>query len=182
MIHRVRVRNFKSLVDVTVDLTPVTVLVGRSGTGKSNFVHALRFLRDVLSSNPQGLQQWPRLRPAIASDAPTTFFAEFSVAGVKGRFQYELSLNKHGPAQAPDEERLILGDECLFHQASARPGQARWLVEPKLLQVPSAGAIALGRIPSITEIVIAFTALTSGIGCYVFFDRVLSSSFHEKVY
>jgi len=26
-----------SLLDVTVDLAPVTVLVGRSGTGKSNF-------------------------------------------------------------------------------------------------------------------------------------------------
>jgi hypothetical protein len=88
-----------------------------------------------------------------------------------------LSVNPAGPAQPPDEERLVLGDECLFHQARAGPGQAaRWLVPPKLLQVPSAGAIALGRIPSITEIVIAFTALTPGIGCYVFSDRVLSEA------
>jgi AAA ATPase domain len=47
MIHRFRVRVFKSIADVDVDLSPVTVLVGRSGTGKSNFVQALRFLRDV---------------------------------------------------------------------------------------------------------------------------------------
>ena len=84
-----------------------------------------------------------------------------------------MSINKLGPTQQVDEERLILGDECLFDQASAQPGQARWLVEPKLLQVPNAGAIALGRIPSITEIVIAFTALPSGIGCNVFSDDVL---------
>ena len=50
MIHRFRVQNFKSIVDVDVDLSPVTVLVGKSGTGKSNFVQALRFLRDVLIS------------------------------------------------------------------------------------------------------------------------------------
>ena len=50
MIHRFRVQNFKSIVDVDVDLSPVTVLVGKSGTGKSNFVHALRFLRDILIS------------------------------------------------------------------------------------------------------------------------------------
>ena len=50
MIHRFRVQNFKSIVDVDVDLSPVTVLVGKSGTGKSSFVQALRFLRDVLIS------------------------------------------------------------------------------------------------------------------------------------
>ena len=48
MLKRVHVRNFKSLGDVTVDLEPVTVLIGRSGTGKTNFVEALRFLRDSL--------------------------------------------------------------------------------------------------------------------------------------
>ena len=42
------------------------------------------------------------------------------------------------------------------------------------------GAIALGRIPSISEIVIAFTALTSGIGCYVFSDKVLCQSVQEN--
>ncbi|HMF38798.1 MAG TPA: hypothetical protein VKF17_19340 [Isosphaeraceae bacterium] len=33
MIHRFHVQNFKSIVDVDVDLSPVTVLVGKSGTG-----------------------------------------------------------------------------------------------------------------------------------------------------
>ena len=58
MIHRFRVQNFKSIVDVDVDLSPVTVLVGKSGTGKSSFVQALRFLRDVLISQPVLQQSW----------------------------------------------------------------------------------------------------------------------------
>ena len=98
MIHRFRVQNFKSIVDVDVDLSPVTVLVGRSGTGKSNFVQALRFLRDVLISKSDLQQSWPQLRPVMASDAPTTFLVEFSVAGIEEKFQYELSINKSGPA------------------------------------------------------------------------------------
>ena len=53
------------------------------------------------------------------------------------------------------------------------------MVEPELIQVPVSGAIAIGRIPSISEIVIAFTALTSGIGCYVFSDKVLCQSVQE---
>ena len=177
MIHRFHVQNFKSIVDVDVGLSPVTVLVGKSGTGKSNFVQALRFLRDVLISNQTLQQSWSQLRPVMASDAPTSFLVEFSVSGIEEKFQYELSINKIGPGQPPDNERLTLGDRCLFHQANDGRSPRRWLVEPELVQVPKPGVIALGRIPSISEIVIAFTALTSGIGCYVFSDKVL----HEPV-
>jgi predicted ATPase len=48
MIHRFRVQNFKSIADVDVELSPVTVLVGRSGTGKSHFVHAAARIRTGL--------------------------------------------------------------------------------------------------------------------------------------
>ena len=44
----------------TLILSPVTVLVGKSGTGKSNFVQAFRFLRDVLISNPTYNIRGPR--------------------------------------------------------------------------------------------------------------------------
>ena len=50
MIKQVRIQNFRSLADVTVDLEPLTVLIGRSGTGKSNFVEAIRFLRNGLNA------------------------------------------------------------------------------------------------------------------------------------
>jgi AAA domain, putative AbiEii toxin, Type IV TA system len=173
MIHRSRVQNFKSIVDVDVVLSPVTVLVGKSGTGKSSFVQSLRFLREVLSSNQTLQQSWSQLRPVIGSDAPTTFCVDFSILGLEERFQYELSIGKTGPGSPPVKERLVLGDKCLFHQVTDGQGSTRWLVEPELLKVPHPGGIALGRIPSISEVVIAFTALTSGIGCYVFSDDVL---------
>jgi predicted ATPase len=174
MIHRLRVRNFKSIVDVDVDLSPVTVLVGKSGTGKSNFVHALRTLRDVLLSKPNLQRSWSQSLPVMLPDAPVTFHAEFSVRGLEERFVYKLSINRGSPFQPPDDEQLQLGEECLFHQTTAGTGAPRWAVPPASLPVPGPGAIALGRIPSITEIVIAFTALTTGIGCYAFSDNVLS--------
>ncbi len=116
----------------------------------------------------------------MASDAPTTYYVEFSVAGIEERFQYELSIDKVGPAQVPDEERLSLGDKCLFHQTKAGYAKKHWVVAPELIQVPAPGAIALGRIPSISDIVIAFTALTSGIGWYVFSDKVLCPPVQEN--
>lgn len=178
MIHRFRVQNFKSILDVAVDVSPVTVLVGKSGTGKSNFVQSLRFLRDILSSQQPAhfAQQWSDMRPATMPDGPTRFDLEFSIAGIDEKFRYVLSIAKEGPQYPILEERLDLGHKCLFHQAvkdNQRRQAAGWVVSPELLQVPNPGPIALGRIPSISEVVIAFTALTSGIGCYSFSDRVL---------
>jgi predicted ATPase len=46
MITRVQVKNYKSLADVDVTLGPLTVLVGKNGSGKSNFLDVLCFMRD----------------------------------------------------------------------------------------------------------------------------------------
>jgi predicted ATPase len=47
-LRRVKVRNFKSLGNCDVELGALTVLVGRNGSGKSNFIDALRFVSDAL--------------------------------------------------------------------------------------------------------------------------------------
>lgn len=41
------IRHFKSLDNVHVDFAPITVVVGPNGVGKSNFVDALKFFRDI---------------------------------------------------------------------------------------------------------------------------------------
>jgi hypothetical protein len=187
MIHRFHVQNYKSLIDVSVDLLPVTVLVGKSGTGKSNFVEAIRFFRDVLSSRPQTRQPketWAHCRPAMNQDAQMRFELDFSISGVNEMFRYELGVSNHGPDHPPTEEILQLGHVTLFHQKLDIDDRRRqvhtWVVEPKLLEVPTAGHVVLGRIPSISEVVIAFTALTSGVGCYAFPDKVLCEGSRDQ--
>ncbi len=143
-------------------------------------MQALRFLRDVLVSNQRLQQSWVQLRPVTAPAAATTFVVDFSVAGIDEKFHYELSLNVNGPDNPPENERLSLGDRCLFHQDNAGKSSAQWVIEPQLAQVPQPGLIALSRIPAISEIVIAFTALNAGIGCYVFSDKVLCERSKEK--
>ena len=84
MLKRVHITNFKSLADVVVDLEPLTVLIGRSGTGKTNFVDSLRALREVLHTRqPAAVQQrhggWPRMLCASLSPSlPCSFDIEFT--------------------------------------------------------------------------------------------------------
>ena len=50
-LERVRLRNYKSVAQCDVELGRFTVLVGRNGSGKSNFLDALRFVADSLQSS-----------------------------------------------------------------------------------------------------------------------------------
>ena len=53
MITQVQIRNYRSLAQVVVNLESLTILVGPNGAGKSNFVDALRFIADALSTTPE---------------------------------------------------------------------------------------------------------------------------------
>lgn len=50
-LKRVKIRDYKSIATADVELGPLTVLVGRNGSGKSNFLDALRFIADGLQTS-----------------------------------------------------------------------------------------------------------------------------------
>src|SRR5438067_3204607 len=50
-LRRVRIRGYKSIAFCDVSLEPLTILVGRNASGKSNFLDALAFVRDTALTN-----------------------------------------------------------------------------------------------------------------------------------
>ena len=130
MIHEIRIQNFKSVQDVTVEFAPVTILVGRSGTGKSNFVDAIRFLRDSLCGQANGFAaafagmggastaSLDSVRPLPKTDAPTRFEICFSVRSESEKYRYVLELGSTQTNRRLGEEKLSLGETVLFHQVA----------------------------------------------------------------
>ena len=174
MLRQLTVQGFKSLEDTCVEFGPVNVLVGRSGTGKTNFVTALAFLRNYLYFGRQVVGEfgeWRKLIPATRQKCQMVFEVVFDVKGIQGPFHYRVTLHEIGPHGPVSQESLSLGEELLFRQAGGK-----WEYEPQLVSVPQPGEPAIGRIPSIPEVVVAYTALTSGIGCYHFPATVLTPS------
>lgn len=49
MIKEVWLKNYRSFEEATVALEPLTVLVGRNGAGKSNFLKALKLVKDAMT-------------------------------------------------------------------------------------------------------------------------------------
>ncbi len=180
MIKHVRITNFKSLGDVSVSFEPVTVFIGRSGTGKSNFFDALQFLRDCVSSRngeiaSNNLGGWQRIIPATAADpVKVSFSVRFSGPGIVEEYQYDYAIRKH-PTQSflIDEEKLILGERALFHR-----NPTNWIRPPAVVTPPppTLNQLMLGGVTGVREISRAQSLLSSGLGFYAFPDEVLLRS------
>ena len=72
-LRRARIRNYKSIAACDVELGRFTILVGRNGSGKSNFLDALLFLGDALQTSlAHAVDKRGRMRrlvPRFAQDA-----------------------------------------------------------------------------------------------------------------
>ena len=184
MIKRIKIRDFKSIRQLDLQLDPVTVLVGRSGTGKSNIVQAIRFLRNTLLDQGQALNfegGWPRICPAGEANPKISIEVSFSVPGEEADYEYAIafemlqgqSIGRAFPTLA--RERLTLGGKHLFSWTRDQRSGV-WEHKPGLVAIPNiTGGIMLGSFPSLQNVVYAFAALTSGIGYYHLPSSVLDN-------
>ncbi|MGN6593847.1 MAG: AAA family ATPase [Terriglobales bacterium] len=53
-VSRVQIENFRSIASCDVELGPLMFIVGRNGSGKSNFLDAFRFVSEALRQGLQG--------------------------------------------------------------------------------------------------------------------------------
>jgi predicted ATPase len=177
MIHQIRIQNFRSLRDVTVTLSPLTVFIGKSGTGKTNFALAIKFLRDCLASGRQNAAgHCPNHKCMTNASGAMGFEVVFSVPEFSKRFTYTVNFNEQHVNHPPREESLTYGSRVVFRQSWRSNSQPRWEVEPGVAPTPQAGELVLGRLPGLEEAVIAHTALTDAVGIYSFPYDVLASN------
>jgi predicted ATPase len=121
-LKRVEIRNFKSIAHCDVRLGPLNFLVGPNGSGKTNFVDALRFVRDCMTGTlgQATLQQ----RGITTRAGASSIFFGLEVAGeVTGSYELELALSHAGGAQMLSERcelsggsySLVSGELSLLH-------------------------------------------------------------------
>jgi predicted ATPase len=180
MIKKIRIRNFKSLLDTEVELSPLTVLIGRSGTGKSNFIQALSALQALAAAG--GLQPyhdainrmggWGALRPAGREKVDALWDITFSVDGIDDDYNYQIELEDqpNGPLLPFPVKREVL---CLAGRALYARHGPNWAVEPKMKMDIQQGFM-LGWLTGIPEVNIAYLTLTRGISCHDFPGDVLA--------
>jgi predicted ATPase len=123
-ITRVLLENYKSIARCDVELGPLTFLVGANGSGKSNFLDALRFVADALRSS---LDHALRDRGGInevrrrSGGHPTHFGArlEFRLrSGQRGHYVFRIGALSEGRYKVQQEDCWLSNPEALapaFH-------------------------------------------------------------------
>ncbi|MBY8881690.1 AAA family ATPase [Actinacidiphila acidipaludis] len=120
LVKRIRIENFRSIAACDVRLGPLTVLAGPNAAGKSNFLDALRFVRDILRSSPGHALEPRGGLEEVLHRSPTGRQADF--------FRIHLEMTVGAPA--PDNDRTMLDASYLVEvgadpQEDGRPGIRR---------------------------------------------------------
>lgn len=98
-LRRIRIRNYKSIASCDIALRPLTLLIGRNGAGKSNFLDALQFVTDSLrNSIPDAIvsRGGGSIIRRRGTGHPTSFAIELEVAvnGRTARYGFQIAATK----------------------------------------------------------------------------------------
>jgi predicted ATPase len=142
-IKKVTIRNWKSIAACRIELGELTFLVGKNGTGKSNFLDALRFVSEALRTS---LDHALRDRGTIkevrrrSGGHPNHFSIrlDFVLAnGQSGHYALRVGAKSEGGYEVTDEECSIAPTLAIGHTNTFRV-KAGKLVESTVKLMPPA--------------------------------------------
>lgn len=126
-LRRVRIRNFKSIKFCDVTLEPLTVLVGRNGSGKSNFVEALAFLRDVVT--------WGAEKAVNLHGGPTLKFrTDHEPVSIEVEYEAKSGAKGAGPEAIPFRYRI---DVISLHERPQLSHESRRNLVTEVVDIPN---------------------------------------------
>lgn len=162
LIKRIEVSNFKSLVHTNIELGPVTFLVGKNATGKSNLLDAIDFVGDALYSDVDlalrdrgGIssvftrmpQRRVELGMSLDLQLPDGTPAQYTIRiDAKSRSNYRMAL-----------ETCQVGDDSFTVRAGSVSGTLEFFPKPKKDRLYLSTISGLGRF---SEVYDALTNLT----------------------
>jgi predicted ATPase len=173
-LKRVRIRNYKSIASCDVELGALTVLVGRNGSGKSNFLDALAFVADALRVSPEyavrsrgGFRELCNRR-AVMGDASAAVGVEFDMVIPErfGLYAYNYGFSV-GPSDSGrglrvTEEHLdtFRGDDFPRYGFATRDGE------------PASATFRFQDMPPVLPDRLYLTNLLGGLAIRELYDRV----------
>jgi predicted ATPase len=118
-IRRITIRNYKSIAACQVDLAQLIFLVGQNGSGKSNFLDALRFVADGLrTSLDHALRERGTIKEVRRRSGghPNHFALRFDFAlptGQRGHYSFRVGARPSGAYEVQTEECRIFSADAL---------------------------------------------------------------------
>lgn len=117
MIKKLKIKNFKSLRDVEIELGKFTVLIGPNASGKSNLLDSLIFLSQSVNSTIDSTSdQRGGFKHIVFGGEGEEFEISIELLLDGRTSNYLLSVNK---GQAIERERLVIADKIVIERRGA---------------------------------------------------------------
>lgn len=166
-LRRVRIRNYRSIEDCNVELGSLVALVGRNGSGKSNFLDALRFVADGLNTTlDQALRERGGL-PSVrrrSTGHPRNFAIVLDVGlggALRARFGFEIAARHSGGFVVKREEASIEASGIVHAHYRVEDGQITRQADGVRLPAASADRLFLVSVSGLPEFRPLYDALAS---------------------
>ncbi len=118
-LNHIRIAGFRSLRDVSLDLTPVTVLIGPNGAGKSNLLWALEMVRMLADDS---------LRLFVSERGGASYLMHYGpkrTAAIDLSLEFSTEEGEHAYAArfgyGADESLVFLSERAGFRRAHDQP-------------------------------------------------------------
>jgi predicted ATPase len=135
MLKKLTIRNFKAIQDVTIEFTPLTVLIGENGCGKSTILQAIEFLHSASFRDiPEYLREKGWSSNEIKSQLSDGITKQIEFISIF-EFQYE--------------NKIIKIEWFLFIDYKDN----KWSIS-ELIKIDEEGAIAYSTMPIINELLV----------------------------
>lgn len=102
-LHRVKLRNYKSIARCDVDLGPLAILVGPNGSGKSNFLDALALTKQALATTLDhalrdrgGINEVRRRSGGHPANFEVTLYFTRPASSEQGCYGFEIASRRDG--------------------------------------------------------------------------------------
>jgi predicted ATPase len=116
VIKEVYIKNFKSITDAKVKLDDFSIVVGRNGAGKSNFIQAVAFLRDIIVGEEvrNSAKKWTYSPREIFNRNGTSLECQIGALVTNGdENQYEFFVTVSSVENKSGVPRLVIKNEPL---------------------------------------------------------------------
>lgn len=114
MLKKLKIHNFKSLVDFEIELKPFTVLIGPNASGKSTILQAIDFIKWFGEGDPKGFlkqRDWESkdIRSKLTRDRNTNFNIRFKLDDTDFLWRFRMHFSDvDGPVCINEDMGLIV--------------------------------------------------------------------------
>ena len=113
LIDNICVKNFKSIKEINMDLSPLTLVVGANASGKSNLINVFRFISNIMTSGVDN---------AIALQGGISYLANASLPkGTPIEIEFSVDLSDEGWVRTADEKNFGYEVQKLHYRFVIQP-------------------------------------------------------------